>query len=230
MKNRRSVLAADECAGDGPARTRRSTILKRCEQLLPAEWRIALRGKTAGESVVESCGPVQIRQVPGGCFVQTCAKGDLTTARRTALVRLARYADGDNYSTASLDVELPILMCQRAPGLWLVAGRLAAVGNLRAAPVPRTRKIGIVVQQPSTWAVIGSLGRLAEQTKERAEAAIWAATSGTHWSVTGAATIRIGVRSLLLPFGGGFELAVPVGRRSHDGPTTHSIRFAAQKS
>ena len=193
-----------------------ATLLKRCTRVLPADWRILLWSRETDEAIIASYGSVQIRHVPGGCFVQTCVKGDMNLARGTALLRLVKYVSGDNQRAARLDAERPLLQQRKAPGLWQIAVRLTAVDDVQAAPVPRARKLRIVAQAPITWAVVARRGRPTEQAIERAERAIINTLTRSPWLVTGPATVRIHVPTSVLPFAGSFEVAVPVFSHTRD--------------
>ena len=179
-------------------------------RVLPSDWRILQWGTETDESIVASLGSVQIRYVSGGCVAQTCVKGDMNSAHEAALLRLVKYANGDNQRAARIDAERPLLQQRRAPGLWQVAVRLTAVDDVQAAPVPRARKIKIVVQEPTTWAVVTRRGRPTEQAIERAEIAIMDAIARSQWFAAGSATVRIDAPTSILPFAGSFEVAVPV--------------------
>jgi SOUL heme-binding protein len=187
-----------------------ATLLRRFARMLPVDWRILLWSKKTDETIIASLGSVQIRQIPGGCHAQTCVKGDITLARGTALLRLAKYVSGDNRRAASLDAELPLLQQLKAPGLWQVAVRLTALDDVQTAPVPRARKVKIVAEKPTTWAVVTLRGRPTEHAIERAQTVIMDAIARSRLFVTGSATIRIHAPASLLPFMGSFEVAVPV--------------------
>lgn len=124
-----------------------AAFLKHCARMLPADWRILLWSKETDETVISSYGSVQIRRLPGGCLAQTCVKGDITLARGTALLRLAKYVSGDNQRATRLDAERPLLQQRKAPGLWQVAVRLLTLDDVQAAPMPRARKIKIVAEE-----------------------------------------------------------------------------------
>ena len=227
-----------DLAGDSPrdaeedahVRIRRSGkamavgLLKRCARMLSTDWRILLWSEEAVETVIASHGPVQIRQSPGGCLAQTCVKGDITPARATALLRLAKYVNGDNRRAACLDAERPLLLQRKAPGLWQVAVRLTDVHDAQTAPAPRTRKITIVTQEPTTWAVVTQRGRPTDQALGRAELVIRDTIARSHWFAAGSATIRIHTPTSALPFVGSFEVAVLVVSHPRDtgrAPVSH---------
>ncbi len=197
-------------------KTLAAALLKRCARMLPGDWRILLWSEETDEAIIASHGSVQIRHVPGGCVVQTCVKGDMNLARGTALLRLVKYVSGDNQRAARLDAERPLLQQRKAPGLWQVAVRLIAVDDVQAAPVPRARKIKIVAQAPTTWAVITRRGRPTEQAIERAETAIMDTLARSQWFATGPGTLRIHAPTSVLPFAGSFEVAVPVFSHTQD--------------
>ena len=148
----------------------------------------------------------------------------MNLARGTALLRLVKYVSGDNQRAARLDAERPLLQQRKAPGLWQVAVRLVAVDDVQAAPVPRARKIKIVAQEPTTWAVITRRGRPTEQAIERAETAIMDTIARSQWFATGPATLRIHAPTSVLPFAGSFEVAVPVFSHAQDQSTGDGSR------
>jgi hypothetical protein len=193
-----------------------ATLLQRFARLLPTDWRILQWSRETDETTIASYGSVQIRHVPGGCLAQTCVKGDVNLARGTALLRLVKYVSGDNRRAANLDAERPLLQQRRAPSLWQVAVRLTAVDDVQAAPVPRARRVNIVAQEPTTWAVVTRRGRPTEQAIERAETAVMAEIARSQWLATGSATLRIHVPTSILPLAGSFEVAVPVAQRARD--------------
>ena len=214
-----------DAGADAYARIRRSgktrvaAFLKRFGRMLPTDWRILLWSKETDEPIIASYGSVRILHVAGGCVAQTCVKGDMNLARGTALLRLIKYVGGDNQRAARLDAERPLLQQRKAPGLWQVALRLIAVDDVQAAPVPRARKIKIVAQAPTTWAVITRRGRPTEQGIERAETAIMDTIARSQWFATGSATVRIHAPTSVLPFAGSFEVAVPVFSHAQDQST-----------
>lgn len=207
-----------------------SAILKRCSRLLPTDWRILQWSKETDETVVASYGSVEVRQTPQGCLAQTLVKGEMDVARGTALVRLAKYVGGHNQRAVSLEAERPILQQQKAPGLWLVALRLVAVDDVCAAPVPRTNKVRIVAQEPTTWAVITRAGPPNEHAIARAEAAVMDALDRTHWFAAGPSVVRIYAPGSIIRFWGSFQLAIPVYRqpteRAHVAEPTQTSRPA----
>src|SRR5690242_21754062 len=77
-------------------------LFRRCANLLSSDWRIVQWSRKANEAVIASLGPIEIREVPRGCLVETRVKGDMTPARGTALVRLAKYLEGQNRSHVTL--------------------------------------------------------------------------------------------------------------------------------
>ena len=81
---------ASQYDGSGNCRV---TILKYCERLLPRDWRVLQWSMETDEVVVESLGAVELRRIPAGCIAQTCAEGDMDTARGIALTCLAQYPE-----------------------------------------------------------------------------------------------------------------------------------------
>jgi hypothetical protein len=187
--------------------------------MLSTDWRILQWSKETDETVIASLGSAQIRHVPGGCVVQTSVKGDMNPARGTAQLRLMKYVNGDNQTAARLEAERPLLQQRRAPGLWQVGVRLVVVDDVQAAPVPRARKIKVVVQEPTTWAVVTRHGRPTEHAVDHAEIAIMEAIARSQWFAAGSATVRIYTPTSVLPFAGSFEVAMPVFSHVQDQST-----------
>jgi SOUL heme-binding protein len=188
-------------------------LLKRCASLLSPDWRLLLWGRQTKDTVIASIGSVEIRQVARGCLAQTWVKGDLHLARGTALLRLSKYLAGENQSHVEADGELPILQQQIAPRLWQISVRLAHIGNVHLAPMPRGRKVRVNSQEPSTWAVLRKAGRPTEQKISNAEIEIRDAIARSRWFAIGGATVRFHVPGSIIPVAGGFEVAVPVVRQ-----------------
>jgi hypothetical protein len=192
-----------------------SAILKYCERLLPRDWRVLQWSMETDEVVVESLGAVELRRIPAGCIAQTCAEGDMDTARGIALTCLAQYLSGDNRDGLALDAERPVVQQRNAPGEWLVSVRLPAIQDAAAAPEPRGPSIWIVPQEPATWAVVKVNGGPCEQAIARAEATVVAAIEHTRWIASGPAIVRIHAPGSLLPFADSCELAIPVVERMY---------------
>ena len=184
-------------------------LLGRCARMLPIDWRILLWEEETSESTLSCDGPVQIRRVLGGCFAQTFVKGDVTQARATALLRLSTYVGGNNRRSVTLAAARPLLL-RKVSGLWQVSVRLSTVSDVHAAPLPQTKKVRVVAQEPASWAVITWHGRLTERSVQRAETAIIDAITPSHWSPCGSAMVRLHAPGSLLPFAGSFEVALPV--------------------
>ena len=193
------------------------TVLKYCEGLLPRDWRVLQWSMETDETVIESHGSVEIRQVPAGCIAQTCVEGGMDAAREIALALLASYVSGDNLGGVPLDAERPVVQQRKSPGVWSISVRLAAVQDAADAPSPRTPNIRIVAQNPMTLAVAKVDGRSCEQVLARAESAIAASLEHTHWLASGKAALRIHAPRSLSPFAESCELAMPVSKRvQHD--------------
>lgn len=206
-----------------------TAILKYCERLLPRDWRVLQWSMETDEVAVESLGSVEIRRLPAGCIAQTCAEGDMDTARGIALARLAQYLSGDNRDGVSLDAERPVVQQRNAAGEWLVSLRLPAIQHAAAAPVPRGASIWILPQEPATLAVVKVNGGPCEQAIARAEATVATALEHTRWMASGPAAVRIHAPGSLLPFADSCELAIPVVERVRDAalPTARKERATA---
>jgi SOUL heme-binding protein len=213
LKIHRLATAADEEVADRMRRfgnAMNSALFKRCTSLLSSDWRILQWRRQSDEAVISSLGRIEIRQVPCSCLVQTRVKGDMTPARRTALVRLAKYVGGENQSHVALQAERPILQHRIAPGLWEISVRLADVDNVRRAPMPRGRKVRIVAREPGMWAVLRKTGRPTEHKIARAEIEILDVLARTNWSATTGPIVLIRAPGSIIPMTGTFDVAVPV--------------------
>ena len=129
-----SRRTAGTAAKDGARRSRPAAVLfaallRFCSRVIPANWLVPRWRAAPGETVIASRGSVEIRQIPAGCIVQTCVKGEPAQARETALRRIAKYTHGNNRSGTILDTVRPVMQQQQAPGRWLIGVRLAKAGG-----------------------------------------------------------------------------------------------------
>jgi SOUL heme-binding protein len=191
-----------------------STLVRRCASLLSSDWRILQRRRHANEAVIATLGSIEIRQVPRACLVQTRVKGDMASARGTALVRLAKYIGGENKSHVALGGERPMLQHRIAPGLWEAAVRLADVDDVHLAPIPSGRRVRVVAREPGTWALLRKIGRPTEHKIASAEIEILDAIARTHWFATGGPILHIHMPGSIIPMTGTYEVAVPVARQA----------------
>ena len=216
--NYTDAVSADD--GDVPiwriARRLTATTVRRCARLLPIDWRLLLWSRETDETVVASYGPAKIRQVPPCCIAQTSVKGEVDTARGTGLQRLAKYVGGENRRGTVLEAERPVVQQRISPGLWSVTIRLPTVRDAHAAPMPRSPKVKIGSQQPTTLAVISMSGHPTEHRIARGEATVLEAIARTPWFRTGVPVIRMYVPCSPLPFACRFEVAVPVAIQPTD--------------
>jgi hypothetical protein len=208
-------------------------LLKRCASLLLSDWRVLQWSPQANEAVITYLGPIEIRQVPRGCLVQTRVKGDMTSARGTALVRLTKYVGGENRSHVALNAERPILQHRVTPGLWEIGMRLADVDDVCQVPIPRGRRTRVVARESATWAVLRKIGRPTENKLFSAEIEILDAIARTHWFATGDPIVRIHVPGSIIPMTGRFEVAMPVISRDESSdvawrdPISHPVHSSS---
>ena len=101
----------------------------------------------------------------------------------------------------------------QAPGRWLVRIRLATIEDAFSAPTPTMRKVRVCTLTPEHMAVIRIPARPSPQSLARGKEAIWAALNESGWVATGEAMVRMHGAVTMLPFMGGFEVAVPIARR-----------------
>jgi len=228
--------SATAVEGDAAARMHRfgsaliSALFKRCAGLLSSDWRILQWRRQTNEAVISSLGPIEIRQVPFGCLVQTRVKGDMTPARGTALIRLAKYVGGQNRSHIAMGGERPVLQQRIAPGLWEIGVRLADVDDVRLAPAPREKRMRIVAQEPGTWAVLRKMGRATEYKIARAEIEILDAIARTHWFATGRPIVRIHTPGSIMPMIGKFEVECLLSAKLRPRRSRGGIRSTVPRS
>jgi hypothetical protein len=177
---------------------------------LPTGWRLLRRSATLDEVVVATLGSVQVRRTRAGVIARTVVKGELQTALQTALGRLADYTSGDNRERLSVRAAKPVVQRQDAPGRWLVQISLPSEYTRFSAPVPRNRKVRILVQPGETLATARLFGRPDRPGLARGEAVILAAIEGGGWVAAGSSVLRLHAPLGLLPWTGGFEVAVPI--------------------
>jgi len=196
--------------GQVPIRGVVSALWKRCRALLPVDSRILFSDRETKEAFLDTLGSVDIRQSPAGCFAETSAKGELTRARTTALLRLTEFTGGDNRRGVKIAAERPLKLRRRDPGLWQFSIRLSDIEDPTVVPVPRTRRVRVVYQVPITYAILVCRGHPTERVMQRAELAIMDSIARSRWFASGAPVVRIFEPNALLPFTASFELAVPV--------------------
>jgi SOUL heme-binding protein len=178
--------------------------------LLPAKLRLLRQSTTLDETVLATFGLVQVRRTRLGAVARTVVKGECGPALQIALARLANYAAGDNREGLSMPAAWPVVQRPGGPGRWLVQIGLPGEHAPFAAPVPYNRKIRILPQSGETLAVMRLPGQPRTPAIARGGAAILAAIAGSGWIATGTPVLRLHVLPGLLPWFGGFEVAVPV--------------------
>src|SRR5665213_3186858 len=156
-------------------------LLRVCGRVLPANWLIPRWRAATGETVIASHGSVEIRQIPAGCIVQTCVKGEPAQARETALRRLAKYTQGYNRSDAILGTVRPVMQQQQAPGRWLIGVRLAKAGDAFTAPAPSAPKVKLVSREAEMLAIVRVAGCPTHDSITGGDAIILNAIDSTDW-------------------------------------------------
>lgn len=207
------TAAKDDARRSRPAAVLFAALLRFCSRVIPANWLVPRWRAAPGETVIASRGSVEIRQIPAGCIVQTCVKGEPAQARETALRRLAKYTHGNNRSGTILDTVRPVMQQQQAPGRWLIGVRLAKAGDALTAPAPCVPKVKLVSRESEMLAVVRVPGRPTHGSVAGGDAIILNAIDSTGWIATGSPMIRLHARGPLRWFASGFEVAVPVAPR-----------------
>jgi hypothetical protein len=155
-------------------------------------------------------GSVELHRTRPGFVARTTVKGEHDAALQTALRRLADYAAGQNREAVAVSTARPVTQRPGAPGTWAVQIGLPGVYAASAAPMPRSGKVRIMAQPSETLAIIRLTGRPRDAALARGEVAILAAIADSEWNACGPPMLRLHAPSGLLPWTGGFEVALPV--------------------
>jgi hypothetical protein len=177
---------------------------------LPDGWNLLRQSATLDEVVLATLGLAQVRRARAGIIARTAVKGELGAALRTALGRLADYTSGDNHEALPVPAAKPVVQRPDAPGRWLVQISLPSEYTQFSAPAPCSHKVRILAQPTETFATMRLSGRPNRPGFAKGEAAILAAIAGSSWVVAGTSVLRLHAPLGLLPWTGGFEVAVPV--------------------
>jgi hypothetical protein len=201
-------------AGIGMTDTAPRSLWARLEhcvaRLLPPEQRLLRWSVPAKEEVVATLGSIELRRTRDGLVARTIVKGEQDPASRTALRRLADYTGGYNRECLAVASAKPVVQRPGAPGTWLAQIGLPGRYIASAAPVPRSGKVRIIAQPSEILAVIRLPGRPPEDALTRGEVAIRAAIAGSTWHACGPSVLRLHTPPGLLPWTGGYEVAIAV--------------------
>ena len=200
-------------AGLASPRSLRAGLAQRLAHLIPASHWLLRRSAPPREAVVATLGPIELRNTRPGIVARTTVKGQRDAALQTALRRLADYAGGHNRDALAVPTARPITQLPGAPGTWVVQVGLPGVYAASAAPMPCSGKVRIVAQPNETLAVTRLSGRPCDDALARGTAAIIAAIAGSAWTASGPAMLRLCMPHGLLPWTGGFEVAMAVTER-----------------
>jgi hypothetical protein len=174
---------------------------------LPLGWQ--LRAAPV-ETTVAASGMVEIRRILSACIASTCVTGEPAQARETALRRLTRYLNGENFGTVRLKAERLIVQQQVGSRRWQISVRLCPTENGIAAPRPRAPKVKLYLQQVEFLAVKRMTGRPAHNVIAGADASLLDTIASSNWAATGAPMIRLHPAGPFRWLKGEFEVAVPV--------------------
>jgi hypothetical protein len=188
----------------------RAGLAQRLARLIPAGRRLLRRAALSREAVVATLGPVELRNTRPAIVARTTVKGQHDAALQTALRRLADYAGGQNSAALAVPTARPVTQRPGAPGTWVAQVGLPGVYAASTVPLPRSRKVRIVAQPCETLAVIRLSGRPRDDARARGTAAIIAAIAGSGWIASGPVVLRLNAPLDLLPWTGGFEVAMAV--------------------
>jgi hypothetical protein len=197
-------------AGFGHRSGLRAGLVQWAARLLPAWWKLLRQSTTLDEVVLATLGRIQVRRTRAGIIARTAVKGERGAALRTALERLADYSSGDNHQALPVPTSRPVVQRPDAPGRWLVQISLPSEYTQFSAPAPRNHKVRILAQPSETFATMRLSGRPNRPGIAKGEGAILAAIAGSGWAAAGTSVLRLHAPPGLLPWTGGFEVAVPV--------------------
>jgi hypothetical protein len=177
---------------------------------LPGKWRLLRQAVTIDGRVLATLGPVQVRRMRACIIARTFVRGERLAALQIALGRLADYVGGDNREGRPLQAAKPVVQRLDSPGKWLVQISLRSEYTQFSPPVPRNHKVRILAQPIETLAIIRLRGNPRWPALAGGQAAILAAIADSGWIASGTPLLRLHTQPGLLPWSGGFELAVPV--------------------
>jgi hypothetical protein len=178
---------------------------------------------SVAETSIARLGPIEIRRTDAGWVAETRVKGEPGAARITGRRRLEAFVSGDNTSLTRLRAIRPLTQAEDSPGRWRLRVHLRRVEGAFIAAAPRTGKVRIREVDPETFAVLRLTGRPTLVAIARGADVIRAAIDGTSWMAAGGPILRLDRAPSVLPFFGGFEVAIPVevrmcGRSAAPGP------------
>jgi hypothetical protein len=204
------MSAGSFIAGIAASDSLRSVLAQRFARLLPPDRRLLHRSALPREALVATLGPVELFRTRPSFVARTTVKGEHDAALQTALRRLADYAAGQNREAVAVPTARPVTQRPGAPGTWVVQIGLPGVYAASAAPLPRSGKVRITAQPGETLAVVCLSGRPQDDALARGATAILAAIAGSAWTASGPPMLRMHARPGLLPWTGGFQVAMPV--------------------
>jgi hypothetical protein len=175
-------------------------------------WAALRPGGIHDEAVLATLGQVQVRKTRAGVVACTVVRGEPGATLQTAMARLANYVRGDNREGLQVPAARPVVQRPGGPGRWHVQIRLPGVYTQFSAPMPRDSKIRIMMQPSETLAVVRLAGQPRPAARARGEAAVLSAIAGSGWIASGESECRLHAPPGLLPWTGGFEIALPVSQ------------------
>jgi SOUL heme-binding protein len=190
-----------------------TSLLAHLPRLVPDRWLILLFSDPANELIVADYGPVEIRRTEEGFVAQTRVKGERRQALVTALCRLRQFLGRNYRSGIRLRLCRPLVQTEEAPGRWLVCIGLSDPASGIMSPASRGGRVRVQPVPSETVAVVRLSGRATTSSFERGAATILDSVATSPWTVTGKPMVRLQASVSILPFTGGFEVAIPVAER-----------------
>jgi len=212
QRRRHRMSAGSDTAGFAAGHRLCARLEQFVARWLPVDRRVLRRSASPRESLIVALGPVELRRTRAGFVARTTVKGERDVALQTALLRLADYAAGHNRAGLAVTTAKPVTQRSGAPGTWLVQIGLPGLYTASAAPMPRSGKVRIIPQPSDILAVIRLPGRPRDAALARGEAAIRAAIAVGTWRASGPPLLRLHAPPGLLPWTGGYEVALAVTR------------------
>jgi len=204
------MRAGSDTAGSASLHGLRAGLAHLLGRPLPADRRLLRRSAPPREAVLATLGPVELRSTRAGFVASTVVKRGPDAALQTALRRLADYTGGQHHTGVSMQTAKPVVQLPGALGTWLVRIGQPGVHAASATPMPCSGKVRIMAQPSEILAIIRLSGHPWPHGLTGGEAAIRATIAGSGWIACGPAMLRLNAPPGLLPWAGGFEVAIPV--------------------
>ena len=177
--------------------------------LCPDSLLILRLSGVAGETLLDRCGSVEIRQTEPGLSAQTRVKGARDQALATALQRFRKFMCRNDRSGVELRLLRPLVVTEEVPERWLVRMGLRGRSGIMS-PASRGGRVRVIPVPAEAVAVLRLSGPAKTNTIERGAETILQSLANTKWVASGGPVVRLQTPPSALPFLTRFEVAVPV--------------------